>query len=344
MSSPPPSPGLAQQALVYASSRLLPLVAVLLIATVIYRCLFHPLAGVPGPWLARLTSIWTLYHSYAGDEATLISSHHFPNIRTHNPIVRVGPNEVTISDGAALAPIYSEKGGFKKADCYRNFDIDGYPSLFSQTDKDSRAPRAKAIVGMFSTKSLKDGEERLGGCVKDFVDRFQREKEAARKTRRDVNVLNLARSLAVDVVTAYLFKRSYGGLEEDVYTGEREVEKAKSEQMSASEFVNAFVGVGRFFYLPNWSFVLLEKVNESLFESPETVESMSKVDRFVKSVVNSADAQGADSETYQGRMLKAGLSPDEVGAQCKDLMFAGTDSSGMNLSTFCWQLAKNPAV
>ena len=342
--SAPASSGMVQQALGNLFSRLLPFAAVLLLAHILHHVLFHPLARIPGPWLAKFTSVWTLYHSYAGDEATLITSHHFPDHETNNPVVRVGPNEVTISDGAALAPIYSEKGGFRKADCYRNFDIDGFPSLFSQTDKDSRAPRAKAIVGMFSTKALKDGEERLDGCVKGFVARFQREKDAARKTGKEVNVLNLARSLAVDVVTAYLFKRSYGGLEEDFYSGEKAIEKAKSEHMSASEFVNAFVGVGRFFYLPNWSFVLLEKVSAYLFESPETVESISRVDRFVKSVVNSAEAQGADSETYQGRMLKTGLSAEEVVAQCKDLMFAGTDSSGMNLSTFCWQLAKNPAM
>lgn len=244
-------------------------------------------------------------------------------------MIRVAPNEVCIADGSALAPIYSDKGGFAKAPCYSNFDIDGFASLFSETIKETRAPKAKSVVPLFSTASLRAGEEVIEACVRRMVDRMRREKEAARG--QPVNVLNLGRSLALDAVTAYLFGKSYGGLEEEG--------QEKGAQMSASEFVDAFVGVGRFFYLPNWIFVALELGSEKLFGTKETAESMSKVDAFVWSVVNQADEEDG---SYPGRMLKAGLTPDEVVAQCKDLMFAGTDSSGMNLSTLCWQLARNP--
>lgn len=306
--------------------------AIALLSLLAHRIFLHPLSHIPGPLSCRLSSLWTYYHSYIGDEATLITAFH---TQYSSPVIRVAPNEVVIADGACLAPIYSDKGGFAKAPCYRNFNIDGFASLFSELDKDVRAPKAKSVLPLFSTGNLRQGEKVLGGVVDTFVRRLGEEKENG---GREVNVLNLSRGLALDAVTAYLFGTSYGGLEEK---GPRKAVDAPVMHMSASEFVDAFVGVGRFFYLPNWIFVALELVSERFFGTKETERSMVKVDDFVKGVVGAADPEDG---SYPGRMLKAGLSVEEIVAQCKDLMFAGTDSSGMNLSTLCWQLARNKDV
>lgn len=66
---------------------------------------------------------------------------------------------------------------------------------------------------------------------------------------------------------------------------------------------------------------------------------MAAVNSFVEKLVEEADP---DDPTYQGRMLKAGISKHETVAQCLDVMFAGTDSTGMNLATACRHLAQNP--
>ncbi|GAB7349663.1 hypothetical protein MBLNU459_g0337t1 [Dothideomycetes sp. NU459] len=293
-----------------------------LVTLCIYRLYFHPLAHVPGPLICRVTSLWTHYHAWAGDEARLITAFH----ARYGPVLRIAPNEVCIADGSALAPIYSDRGGFAKAPCYRNFDIDGFASLFSETVRERRAPKAKSVVPLFSTANLRAGEEVLESCVARLVARLRRARDES--AGGPVDLLNLSRSLALDAVTAYLFGKRYGGLDED-----------KSAQMSASEFVDAFVSVGRFFYLPNWIFVAVEMASEKLYGTKEMAESMGKVDAFVWQIVNEAEKDGG---SYPSRMLKLGLTPDEVVGQCKDLIFAGTDSSGMNLSTLCWQLARHP--
>lgn len=309
-----------------------------LLSLALYRLHFHPLAHIPGPLICRLTSLWTYYHSYIGDEATLITSFH----TTYGPVIRIAPNEICISDGSCLAPIYSDKGGFAKAEYYRNFDIDGFASLFSEIFKEIRAPKAKSVAPLFSTGSLRLGEGIIGGVVGKLVQRLRADRERVVEKGGASNVLNLSRSFAVDAVTGYLFGKSYCSLDEGVGGGDvGKVGQGENAQMSASEFVDAFVGVGRFFYLPNWIFVAVELGCEKFFGTKKTEESMNKVDCFVRSVV---DAARPDDGSYPGRMLKAGLTSDEVVAQCKDLMFAGTDSSGMNLSTLCWQLAKNRDV
>lgn len=294
-------------------------VVLLVLARTIYRIYFHPLSHIPGPVLSRTTSLWLYYHAYIGDEASTI--HHLH--AQYGPYVRVAPNEVDISDADAVQPIYVAKGGFLKAPCYANFDIDGHKSIFSTTSPEYRAPRAKAVASMFSTKSLRDNQEAIAGCVDRMVERLIEEA----RTEKPVNILNLTRALAVDAVSTHLFRENYNGVSETGPT------------LSVSAFVDAFVAVGRFFYLPTVAFVWLEWAIAKYMADQETEESMTLVDKFVNSLVARTTAK---SQTYPGRLMAAGISNSEVAAQCKDLLFAGTDSTGMNLATVIRGLVMYP--
>lgn len=318
---------------------LLLLPAFLFLALSLHRLTTHPLAAIPGPPSLRLTPLPLLWRSYAGTEARYLTSLFLSSSSSSSscratPILRIGPDEVLLADGgAALAPIYAASGGFAKAGCYRNFDVDGFPSLFSALDRAHRGPRARSVLPLFATGALRAEEARVRGAAGRLVRRL----EGLRARGGRVDVLDPARRAAVDVVSACLFGRSYGGLGE----GEGVADGEDGDKLSASEFVNAFVGVGRFFFLPNWAFLVVEKVLGYLFETEETAKSFESVAAFVERLVEEADVEDG---TYQARLLKLGLSKKEVAAQMKDLVFAGTDSSGMNLSTFCWQMAKHPDV
>ena len=98
----------------------------LIAARVVYRLYLHPIAHIPGPLIPKLTSLWLYYHAYIGDEASVIHRLH----AQYGSFVRVAPNEVDISDADAIQPIYVAKGGFLKAPCYANFDIDGHKSIY----------------------------------------------------------------------------------------------------------------------------------------------------------------------------------------------------------------------
>jgi cytochrome P450 len=71
----------------------------------------------------------------------------------------------------------------------------------------------------------------------------------------------------------------------------------------------------------------------------EVDDSMMIVDKFVSNLVTNTTPK---SLTYPGRLLAAGMSDSEVKAQCKDLVFAGTDSTGMNLATIIRNLVIYP--
>jgi cytochrome P450 len=295
-----------------------------IVSFVIYRLYLHPLSHIPGPFLCRLTSLYLYRLSYKGTEASTIDALH----AEYGPVVRIAPNEVDISDGNALNTVYVKNGGFLKNPCYVNFDIDGFPTIFSGLSPAHRTTRAKAVVGMFAPQAIREGRPIIYGCVHRMVERLQREKQEA--NGKPVNVLNIFRSLALDAVTAYLFGQPYNGINE--------------QKLSAGEFVDSFVAVGRFFYLPNWLFKMFDFYSARMDEGkPEVWKSFSTVDLFTMTLVDEARTKGDKNlDTYQARLLKAGISREETIAQCKDLMFAGTDSTGMNLATICVHLAQHP--
>lgn len=302
---------------------ILAVVIATLISGVLFKIYLNPLAHIPGPLFARLTSIWLYSLSYRGIEASTVDNLH----KRFGPVVRIAPNEVDIADGAALHPVYVKDGGFLKSSCYKNFDINGFPTLFSALHPTHRATRAKAVVGMFSQTAVREGKHVLCRCVDSMVARLKREKADAHG--KPVDVLNIFRSLAFDMATSYLFGEPYNGIEE--------------QKLSATEFLDNFVAAGKFFYLPNRIYKIAELVATSLDTNKVDISrSNNLVEKFATYVVDTAATlEKAEEETYQARLLKAGISREETIAQCIDVMFAGTDAAGMNLSVICCHLSRD---
>lgn len=321
--------------------------ASLFITLLIYRLYLHPLSKFPGPLLAKLTSLWLYREAYHGTEASTLAALH----AKYGPIVRVAPNELDIADGDALNSIYVKDSGFRKASCYSNFDIDGFPTIFSTIDPAHNTLRSKPVLPLFAQTSIRDGKDVIVGCVDKMVSRLDQDAERSRKSGKPVNILTAARSLAVDAATGYLFGKSYGGLEEDW--------EKEDGRLSAAYFVDGFVAIGRFFYLPPIVFYWLVLIlnNFDINFGPDRYlkwKSQVAVDKYIAGIVDEAIAEdkktkqddekedAIDAGTYQVRLLKAGLTRDETIAQCKDIIFAGTDATGMNLCTICFHLVRNP--
>jgi hypothetical protein len=76
----------------------------------VYRRYFHPLSKYPGPFMASITRWWMVKEIFSGKHEEHIRKLH----KKYGPIVRIAPNEVVISDPAAVKVIYSTGGGFTK--------------------------------------------------------------------------------------------------------------------------------------------------------------------------------------------------------------------------------------
>ncbi|KAL4867376.1 hypothetical protein BDV12DRAFT_171558 [Aspergillus spectabilis] len=292
-----------------------------LLSRCLYRLYYHPLSKVPGPKVAACTSLWLAYHTFVGDECTVIFKLH----KEYGPVLRVAPNDVDIASGDAIEPIYLSRGGFPKTPVYSKFDIDGHTTIFSTLTLSERATRAKAVAPLFSTASIRNSEEALSHVADDFVERLLRDA----KSGQPVNVLQVARAMAIDAVSSYLFHERYGALSESAAV------------MSASPFVDAYVGVGAFF---NFAYGQIGEYLVGLYEhltsTSETTKSFTAMEEYSSRIVkNSVPKSGS----YQSRLLEK-VSSSQSQIEVKDVCFAGTDSTGMNTATIIWYLSQNPEI
>ncbi|KAL7785169.1 cytochrome P450 [Trichoderma ceciliae] len=280
------------------------------------------LQHIPGPLIARFTPVWYWYLSWKGIECRVIAALH----EKYGPAVRVAPNEIDISDGAAIHPIYVENGGFMKSSIYRNFDINGFPTNFSVVDHAHRATRAKAVASLFAHQAIASSKPAMQKIIDATVAELERRKSTA--AGRPIDVYNLFRAMAMDVMTEYLVGECFNSV--------------GGERLSAAAFVDNFAAGGRFFNLPGWIFAFIDHWAAKLHKNKASITASNDVvQRFATKVVDDSIAQG-EGETYQGRLLSANVSREEAIAQIVDIMFAGTDGEARILAVFCWYLVQAP--
>ena len=90
--------------------RLLSVAALAALLYPLYQYFFHPLSRYPGPLLAKFTNYWR-YRDVRGRKShlTRVALH-----EKHGPVVRVGPNTLSISDPTYIPKIYGPGQGFLK--------------------------------------------------------------------------------------------------------------------------------------------------------------------------------------------------------------------------------------
>ncbi|KAF2809419.1 cytochrome P450 [Mytilinidion resinicola] len=194
--------------------------AVYISLVVVYRLTLHPLARYPGPPLARITDIHLAYHAYLG-------TRHLEFYRTHElygPIVRIGPNTLSINTSTALKSIYGFKSNVKKSDFYDAFPVNkNAVNVHSTRDKKVHARKRRVLSHAFSDKALAELEKYIlqnvrAGC------RLLAEKSGERAVRGfsgeekgewtgEWNMANWCNWLVFDIMGDLVFGKAFGMLE-----------------------------------------------------------------------------------------------------------------------------------
>ncbi|KDR74133.1 hypothetical protein GALMADRAFT_250969 [Galerina marginata CBS 339.88] len=145
--------------------------ATLIVSVLVYRLSpFHPLAKYPGPFLAKCTQFWSVYHSYTGKTHLNFLSLH----RRYGPIVRTGPNQLSIcevdavqsilgADGLAKGPIWAGRHSPKR----KNY------SIISIRNTNEHLQRRKVWNRAFGMSRIKKYEPILRNRLDQLVDALQ---------------------------------------------------------------------------------------------------------------------------------------------------------------------------
>ncbi|PVH95123.1 putative cytochrome P450 [Periconia macrospinosa] len=90
-----------------------------LFGVIIYRLYFHAYAKYPGPLLAKITSWYSVYHTYIGDLHTDIWKCH----EKYGNVVRYAPNRLLINTEQGLRSIYSHGRNVRKSKSYHRISL-----------------------------------------------------------------------------------------------------------------------------------------------------------------------------------------------------------------------------
>ncbi|KAF2859255.1 cytochrome P450 family protein [Piedraia hortae CBS 480.64] len=180
---------------------LAPIVA--LVAYIGYNVITDPLKGIPGPLLARWSRLWLVWHSRKGDMPTVMIDLH----RKYGPLVRTAPDEVSISDLAAVKTIYTPGTRFKKSEFYRPFNNDREFDLFGGRDERLHAQQRRLVARAYTMDSVRDNEDGVDSIIRIFLKCI--DNHAGKK----MDMANWLQLFAFDVIGEVTFSKKFGFLE-----------------------------------------------------------------------------------------------------------------------------------
>lgn len=134
-------------------------------AVIVYRLYFHPLAKYPGPFLAKITDAYQLYHAWKGDRHLEFWRQH----ERYGRVVRFGPNSVSFNTNTALKEIYGFKSNVRKAEFYDAF-VHPAPNTHNARDKQLHARKRRVLSHGFSDGAMKEMERYVLANVRTFCE------------------------------------------------------------------------------------------------------------------------------------------------------------------------------
>ncbi|KAJ5950556.1 Cytochrome P450 E-class group I [Penicillium vulpinum] len=184
-------------------SGLLIIYVVSLLWKVFDRLYLHPLASVPGPRLASITSLYGFYYNYIQDGTY---SKRFAEMHKEydSPVIRVAPNQVHVNDVKFYETVFRTGAPYyKEPEFYSSLGADG--ALASLTDPAVHRKHRSYLSSLFSTQTTMDLKPRLLETLNKAASHLQK---AAAKDK-PVDIQKIYSELIGDVVCELMFADTY---------------------------------------------------------------------------------------------------------------------------------------
>ncbi|EOD43427.1 putative pisatin demethylase protein [Neofusicoccum parvum UCRNP2] len=249
------------------------------------------------------------------------------------PIVRIAPGEYSLSDPAAVKPIYGHGTAFIKSPYYdatRNPDAP-IADLFSERDPKAHAAFRKKVAGLYSMTSMLKIDDSMQECIEVLLGKFE---EFAR-TGEAVDLQRWLQCYTFDVMGAVTIAARFGFLD----AGEDQFDLLHSSHASLIYLTH----VGIYPELHRALFALVKRLGKNgmkgLFDaSARQIEA------------GRSGKLPGDRDGFLARMLRlheadpANFSYIDMLIICATNVAAGSDSTSIALTAILWYLIKSPSV
>ncbi|KAF2157283.1 cytochrome P450 [Myriangium duriaei CBS 260.36] len=309
----------------WATSHYLILIAVFCSLYLFYYKLLHPLAKVPGPFWASLTRLWILKKTRDGSMHRLSIALH----EKYGPIVRTGPNEVSVSDLAVIKTIYGAGSKFSKSDWYSVWQGHRKFDLFGERNEKVHAQQRKLVSRAYAMETLKDLEPYVESTIGTLFENLDR------RQGQIIDLGNWVQLFAFDVIGEVTFSRSFNFLETAKDDGS--FDAIKAALLSAS-------WVGQIPLI----FWLNDRLTPFLGNHLSVNNRHGSLRTLAAKEVNARLDRGSDRTDILSKLLPVHRSkPDEFDTAALTSMattniFAGSDTTAISLRAIIYYLLKNP--
>lgn len=146
-------------------------IALYALSWTVYTTTLHPLASIPGPWLAKVSRLWIVVNTLRGD---MDQTQRYLHSR-YGRLVRIAPNEIACAEPDAIKNIYRLRDPLKKTDFYPvwgNKTFSKYPDNFSVTDERLHSDRRRIVNNVYAMSSVLQSEQFIDRCSLLLMDKL----------------------------------------------------------------------------------------------------------------------------------------------------------------------------
>lgn len=178
----------------------------------LYRLYLHPLSRIPGPKLAALTLFYEAWYNLFAHDGRFVF-HAEELHKKYGPIVRIAPNEVSVSDPEFYNKVHYVGSAFEKDPA--TYDAFGFgDSIFSTRTNEMHAKRRAPIKDFFARRSILALEPVILNTIKKLLGRIDNAGEGGKRSEGWLfDIQNGLRAASVDMSTTTSFNFPLGILD-----------------------------------------------------------------------------------------------------------------------------------
>ncbi|KAL0060254.1 hypothetical protein AAF712_012964 [Marasmius tenuissimus] len=305
---------------------------------VVYRISsFHPLAKVPGPMIFKITKFWRMYICWQGKQHIVLKELH----DRYGPIVRSGPNDVSVIDHDSIKKVLGSEGLPKGTAYLSNSPVGAPPPLFAVNGEEHTCRRRVWARG-FLSESIKEYQQIVSAKANELSEGL------SAQAGRELDFTDWMTFFAFDFMAEMAFGtktemlkhgKDDSGVIEAIHAGAR-----FGEITSHVPWLTHLLT-----FLPSTSFMKIREIaltwgRQRTAKGSETkdlwyhlVALLSDEDRIIRSnepfFLNQSDEEGHE---------KAPPRPDLVGPDSLSAIIAGSDTTSTATANFFWCILSHP--
>jgi cytochrome P450 len=306
-----------------------------LLAGLIHNVYFHPLRRYPGPLAARASEWWKVYIEVWKKESMteVLSRLH----EEYGDVVRTAPNELHFASPKAYFDIYAPAVRWdKERVLYHSMGVDS--TSFGYLKYPQAKQRKDVLQPLFSRRAVSG----IQGLVRQKLDYFCDVLALHHASRQSSNIYLGLRCLTVDTISAFCFGQSLNALTASHF----EAPIVISMDYANPEFLP-------FKHLPSYRnliWALPPSIAAKLLPDTSGFAQISKLTReqVEAALEDPSSLQKYPHQTIYHRLLDPAAqdgrpipSKELLLEEAKNLIFAGTDTTGNTLYVGMWHLMRD---